>query len=689
MAEQLKTIRTSGGDYSSLQAWEDAADDSSTTTDPWAAEVYGLDAGDCRLAGWLDDGGNHRIFARDNNKHNGILSNESSNWARIVSTGRPIRIQINNQVIDGLFIKKQVGTSWACIRSQLGWNGFTFKNNLCLVDSGDYVGSSTMGIACDPDDQSGDIINNIIFQNPTDATENHGIWIEEGCNKVAHNSVRSLIASVPEAVSTMHGIRLEGATALGNGLYSNVVSGFEDGDYEDLNSNGWGTTVSNNASEDTTAPGTSAQTSFTPSAVWIDPDDDLHLLTTDTTLTDNGRDSSGETELETDNQFKTRGIGGSYDIGALEQPVIPDATAMPIVAPDVAFTSQLDVSPNATAMPLVAPNVSTLETQIITPDATALTLSATSTSIDHQLNLIPNATATPIVAPDVIFTSQLDRTPDATAVTLVAPSVSVNQTTLINPDATTLTLSATSTSIDHQLNLIPDATALTLSATNVTFSSQLDVSPDAVTMQLLAPNASLSSQLDISPNTTTMVLSAGDVEVLNANFLTPDTVSFNLSVPSASIDLQLNLTPNALPLLLVIPSTIRIQPIIPDPLILNFNIPTISTLSEILTPDILSISFSVPDAEVQKSIAGFIGCDPKKRMPQAWIDIITNRLRSGEPRWANFNIDRYYYERLKERSRGSNFICREDLPERPPSPDNYTDFDSPRDTDGDGIPDNP
>jgi len=93
MTVQVKTIKASGGDYTTLQAFEDAAALASTNDDPWHAECYaGVNMGGFVKGAWAEEpsseGGRIKIYAAPGHEHDGSWSTSvgaygsiASNWA--------------------------------------------------------------------------------------------------------------------------------------------------------------------------------------------------------------------------------------------------------------------------------------------------------------------------------------------------------------------------------------------------------------------------------------------------------------------------------------------------------------------------------------------------------------------------------------------------------------------------------
>jgi hypothetical protein len=96
MTVQIKTIKASGGDYTTLQAFEDAAAVSSTNDDPWHAECYsGVNMGGFTKGAWSEEPSAEservKIYAAPGHEHDGSWSTSSGAYSSITS-GQNIKI---------------------------------------------------------------------------------------------------------------------------------------------------------------------------------------------------------------------------------------------------------------------------------------------------------------------------------------------------------------------------------------------------------------------------------------------------------------------------------------------------------------------------------------------------------------------------------------------------------------------
>jgi len=87
---QVKTIKASGGDYTTLQAFEDAAALASTNDDPWHAECYaGVNMGGFTKGAWSEEPSAEservKIYAAPGHEHDGSWSTSSGAYSSIAS----------------------------------------------------------------------------------------------------------------------------------------------------------------------------------------------------------------------------------------------------------------------------------------------------------------------------------------------------------------------------------------------------------------------------------------------------------------------------------------------------------------------------------------------------------------------------------------------------------------------------
>lgn len=96
MTIQVKKIKASGGDYTTLDAFENAAAISSTNDDPWHAECYsGTNLGKFEKGAWAEEpsteAGRIKIYAAPGHEHDGSWLTSSGAYSA-VTTGSNIKI---------------------------------------------------------------------------------------------------------------------------------------------------------------------------------------------------------------------------------------------------------------------------------------------------------------------------------------------------------------------------------------------------------------------------------------------------------------------------------------------------------------------------------------------------------------------------------------------------------------------
>lgn len=91
--ERLRTVKSAGGDYSSLSGWEAGEQTNLVTADEWrTAECYNFsDTTGVTFAGWTTDATRYiQVLGATGNRHNGIWS---TSGYRLEVTGNPIVVQ--------------------------------------------------------------------------------------------------------------------------------------------------------------------------------------------------------------------------------------------------------------------------------------------------------------------------------------------------------------------------------------------------------------------------------------------------------------------------------------------------------------------------------------------------------------------------------------------------------------------
>jgi len=102
----LSTIKSSGGDFTSLSAWEAATQADLTGNGPEEAQCFDFaDTTGFSIVGWTTTAADFiRIFTAQAERHNGTARNVSGSGYELSSTGTPINIREDFVRIEGLVI---------------------------------------------------------------------------------------------------------------------------------------------------------------------------------------------------------------------------------------------------------------------------------------------------------------------------------------------------------------------------------------------------------------------------------------------------------------------------------------------------------------------------------------------------------------------------------------------------------
>lgn len=306
------TIKSSGGDYSSLSAWEAAKQANIVTADQiQVAECYSFeDTSQVTIDGWTTDATRYiSINTPSAERHDGKWN--TSKYRLVVSGSYSGVIVVRESYvrIDGLQVHNTIVEAAS---------GITFPNidfttssdvriSNCIVrgtTDTDGIGT-TVGIGS-TSNIGGDnlrywIWNCIIYDFKTSSGSTAGNGIQQGTFNQSSSVENCTVYDCDTGI-------LAGTSGTRN-IYNCLVQSCAT-DYSGTWSAG-----TNNASEDGTHPGTSGQTG---TATFVNAaSDDFHLDSADTVAKDNGADrSAGTIAFSTDIDGATR--SGSWDIGADE-----------------------------------------------------------------------------------------------------------------------------------------------------------------------------------------------------------------------------------------------------------------------------------------------------------------------------------------------------------------------------------
>jgi hypothetical protein len=124
----VKTIKSAGGDYTTLALWEDWAD-GQATTDQWAECYSGFDMGQVVIGSWLEDpdAANYpRIYTNLDQRHSG-KDDGSGAYIAVDSAAHGVEIYENFVRVEG--IRFVLSSSGRAISAD-GYNGIYIDSNL-------------------------------------------------------------------------------------------------------------------------------------------------------------------------------------------------------------------------------------------------------------------------------------------------------------------------------------------------------------------------------------------------------------------------------------------------------------------------------------------------------------------------------------------------------------------------------
>lgn len=299
--EDIKTVKSSGGDYTSLDAWEAGEQADIVAADKIAvAEVYAFeDTTAFTIAGWTVDSTRYIIVRTPTTeRHAGAWSDAKQRLVvDVLTSGQsPIIIQEAYTKIQGLQVKT---TASASFRSAIRVDAVTdVEIGYCILQHSGSAGFQNAGIYV-----TGATASNIKFFNSIAygylGSENAGVFMIGTNNSIScYNNV---------LYNCLNGILRSGS---GSVVATNCAVFTNTDDF-----NGASITVDYCASDD--GDGTNAVTPTDWTTVFTDyPNFDFSLLSTDTDLIDAGDDDPGSGLYSDDIIGNTR--VSPWDIGAFE-----------------------------------------------------------------------------------------------------------------------------------------------------------------------------------------------------------------------------------------------------------------------------------------------------------------------------------------------------------------------------------
>jgi len=315
----ISTIKSAGGDFSTLQTWEDWADDQDSACQ-WAECYSGFDMGEVTISGWSSTptaSEYPRIYAADGEKHNGVQTSTSGAYIRHDSAAaNAIEISENYTRIEGIKITKTV-TDVVTIINTTETSGVLVADCLLIYTGGADSGMSAIYIRGNGNTSgtAATVRNNIIYGGNAEAGNNilRGIRCRADVGGTGDLYVNIWNNSVTCAKS---GFSLtQNSGTLYATIENNLAINAETSCFDWLAGN---FTSNNNASEDATASGgggSNHKNSITPANEVTYELINLKPLATSTNVKDSGKTIAS---FSVDAFGVTRPYGSAWDIGAFE-----------------------------------------------------------------------------------------------------------------------------------------------------------------------------------------------------------------------------------------------------------------------------------------------------------------------------------------------------------------------------------
>jgi hypothetical protein len=308
--EVIKTVKPSGGDYTSLSAWEagEQGNLSRGGGEIAVAECYSMqDTTAVIIDGWTTYSDRYiKIYTPSSERHPGYY--DTSKY-RLESADTVLDIRENYVRVHGLQIKMTTtGNKGAILLTgQSSDNRIEIAYNIitAAISGGGGTGKGIWVYETTAAWTNAYIWDNIVYDifNTTypNSTAQEGIYNQYGTVYAYNNTVYKAAVGYRNGPYTFYSTNNLADCYAQNSNYTDFSGTFTSSDY--------------NASTDTTAPGASSQTGIDPA--YVDEDgDDFHLASSDTACRDNGASDPGSGLFSDDIDGDTR--SGSWDIGADE-----------------------------------------------------------------------------------------------------------------------------------------------------------------------------------------------------------------------------------------------------------------------------------------------------------------------------------------------------------------------------------
>jgi hypothetical protein len=213
---------------------------------------------------------------------------------------------------------------------------------------------------------------------------------------------------------------------------------------------------------------------------------------------------------------------------------------VPVVVPAVVAGSFTTITPDAAAVPVVAPTPTIVYGVVVAPDAVAVPAVAPDVTIDPgtggTVTLTPDAAAVPVVAPAAVATAGTILLPDASPAPVVAPAPSVTYAVILTPDAVVVPVVAPAPQLSYGLN--PSAVGVPVVMPAPVVEYGVVIAPDASAAPVVAPEVTIDA--GVTPGTKTpqpVVITVSVPSVGLAFTVRPDPVGLAVLVPAVMAEL--------------------------------------------------------------------------------------------------------------------------------------------------------
>lgn len=305
-----KTVKSSGGDYTSLSAWEAGEQRNLVTADEIAvAECYAFeDTTKVSVSGWTTDATRYiKIYTPTSERHDGKWDTSAYRLSLVSASSYVLLISSGYVRIEGLQLYQQSADAAGGVYLNTTGGEIQFSYNILRGTPATTTGRAMLSLSGSGPNGMVKIWNNLIYDGRNGIHHNSG---DSGNTYIFYNNT---LVDV-----TFAGIRI--TDAIGDVtlyLKNNLVQG------TDINyniSSFTSLTTANNLSEDATSP----DSSYRSKVVTFENEgaDDFHLGSGDTEAKENGADLSSDPQLAFSDDIDGDTRSGTWDIGADEYVVV-------------------------------------------------------------------------------------------------------------------------------------------------------------------------------------------------------------------------------------------------------------------------------------------------------------------------------------------------------------------------------